>query len=102
MKVPSELTHLARSLAKVQWICPGSLVQQYQLKHRGGRALRYGPYLIWTRKIDDKTVTLALSQPQARFVAQAIANRRRLEKAIARMQHLTVNTILKQRETSAS
>jgi len=93
------MTRLARSLATVRWVCPGSLVKQYQLKQRAGRALRYGPYLIWTRKIDDKTVTVALSQQQARLVAQAIANRRRLEKTIARMQRLTVNAILREKKT---
>lgn len=89
-----ELAQLARSLAKIRWVCQGSLVKQYQVKHHTGRARRYGPYLIWTRKVDDKTVTLALSRPQARLVAKAIANRRRLEKTLAKMQRLTVETIL--------
>ena len=100
MKPSQELMQLAGSLAKVGWICSGSLVKQYQLKQRAGRALRYGPYLIWTRKIDDKTATVALSPQQARLVAQAIANRRRLEKTIARMQLLTVNAILRQKKPS--
>jgi hypothetical protein len=94
MKPPLELAVLARSLAKVRWICPGSLVKQYQLKQRNDRVERYGPYLIWTRKVDNKTVTVALSQKQARLVAQAIANRRRLEKLLAKMQKLSIKTIL--------
>ena len=94
MKPSAELTVLARSLAKVRWVCPGSLVKQYQIKHRRGQLRRYGPYLIWTRKVEDKTVTVALSGQQARVVAEAIANRRSLEKTLAKMQRLTVNTIM--------
>ena len=89
-----ELAQLARSLAKIRWVCQGSLVKQYQVKHRTGQTRRYGPYLIWTRKVDDKTITLALSQPQARLVAKAIANRCRFEKTLAKMQRLTVEIIL--------
>jgi len=44
--------------------------------------------------VDDKTVTVALSPPQARLLTQAIANRRTLEKTLAKMQRLTVDTIL--------
>lgn len=94
MKSSLQLAQLARSLAKIRWVCQGSLIKQYQLKHRASQARRYGPYLIWTRKVNDKTVTVALSEPQAQLVAEAIANRRRLEKTLAKMQRLTVQTIL--------
>jgi len=97
VKVSAELAQLARSLAKIRWVCPGSLIKQYQLKHQGQARRRYGPYLIWTRKVDDKTVTVALSTPQARLLAQAIANRRILERTLAKMQRLTVDTILQKR-----
>jgi len=97
VKVSAELAQLARSLAKIRWVCPDSLLKQYQLKHQGKARRRYGPYLIWTPTVDDKTVTVALSTPQARLLAQAIANRRILERTLAKMQRLTVDTILQKR-----
>lgn len=89
-----QLKQLARSLANTGWICPGSLVQQYQIKHRRGRLRRYGPYSIWTRKIGNKTVTVALSEQQLQIVTEGINNRRALEQVLLKMQRLTEKKIL--------
>jgi|1185.fasta_scaffold464712_2 hypothetical protein len=95
MKPPAQLALLARSLARIRWVCPGSIVKQYQLKRRNGQAQRYGPYLIWTRKVQNKTVTVALSQQQARVLARAIANRRTLEKLLRKMETISVEAMLR-------
>ena len=95
MKPPAQLALLARSLARTRWVCPGSIVKQYQLKRRNGQVLRYGPYLIWTRKVDNKTVTIALTKQQARVVARAIANRRTLESLLRKMETVTVDAVLR-------
>jgi hypothetical protein len=43
----------------------------------------------WTRKVHAKTVTLALSEPQAELYRQAIANHRRLEQLLSEMRDLS-------------
>jgi hypothetical protein len=59
------------------WICQGSLL------HAPPHAWR------WTRKVHAKTVTLALSEPQAELYRQAIANHRRLEQVLSEMRDLS-------------
>ncbi len=88
------LTRLAKQLAHTGWICQGSLVQQYQIQRRQGRRRRYGPYPIWTRKVQNKTATLALSPPQARRLAKALANRRRFESLLQRIHTLSTQWVL--------
>lgn len=95
MKPPAQLVLLARSLARIRWVCPGSIVKQYQIKRRKGQVQRYGPYLIWTRKVNNRTVTIVLSQQQARVVARAIAHRRTLEKLLKKMETVTVDAMLR-------
>jgi len=49
----------------------------------------HGPYYQWTRKVKGKTVTVRLSEQQARLLKQWIANARRLDKTLAEMQRLS-------------
>ena len=95
MKAPAQLALLARSIARIRWVCPGSIVKQHQVKRRNGQLQRYGPYLIWTRKVNNKTVTVGLSHRQARILARAIANRRVLEKLLSKMETITVEALLR-------
>jgi hypothetical protein len=48
----------------------------------------------WTRKLNAKTVTVALSQEQAAFFRQAIANHRVLENTIRKMRSLSQQLLL--------
>jgi hypothetical protein len=63
---------LKKELLDLGWICQGSLM------HTPPHAWR------WTRKVHAKTVTVALSEPQAELYRQAIANHRRLEQVLSR------------------
>ena len=45
----------------------------------------HGPYYEWSRKVKGKTVTVRLSQEQARLLKQWIDNSRQLDKIIAEM-----------------
>jgi hypothetical protein len=60
-----------------------------------GRKVNKGPYYLWTSKVKAKTLCVALSQAQYRALAQAIANNRKLQKTLQRMQTLTLKTVLK-------
>ena len=49
----------------------------------------------WTTKAKSKTVTLALSQEQARLFQDAIANPRKLESIIREMRAISLEVLLK-------
>ena len=70
---------LVRQLAASEWICQGSVMQRSYQRPTGKRLKTYGPYYSWTRKVDNKTVTVALSLRQYHAVQAAIANHRRVE-----------------------
>ena len=72
---------LKKELLGLGWICQGSLM------HAPPHAWR------WTRKVNAKTVTVALSEPQAELYQQAIANHRRLEQLLSEMRELSQKLI---------
>lgn len=77
-----EYQHLAGSLADLGYISQGSVVDRSRLRHpRSGYQ--------WTRKVAQKTVTVALSQEQFKAVAKAIENRRRLARTLTKMENLS-------------
>lgn len=84
---------LSRQLVAIAWICQGSVIQR-SYRRRAGKGLKtYGPYYSWTRKVDNKTVTVALSLAQYNALHSAIANHRRLEGVLDRMRRLSEQVI---------
>jgi len=73
---------LRRSLAHLGYISQGSVLDRSALKtpRRGYQ---------WTRKVAGKTITLALSPQQFASLGQAVANRRALQKTLAKMEQLS-------------
>jgi len=57
------------------------------------KGARHGPYLVWTRKADGKTITHTLSEHQARACRTAIENMQRLEAIVAEMKLLSAQAI---------
>jgi hypothetical protein len=72
---------LREQLAAAGWISEG------YVQDRGPGA--GGPCYQWTRKVKGKTVSVALSQAQYHWLKAAIANWRRLQKALKEMQMLS-------------
>ena len=73
---------LSGSLADLGYISQGSVVDRSKLRHpRAGYQ--------WTRKVAQKTVTVALSPEQFKAVGKAIENRRRLARTLAKMENLS-------------
>jgi hypothetical protein len=93
--VPPAFEKLRRQLAETSWLCQGTVVCRALKRRVRGRAVQKGPYYLWTCKVQGKTVCVALSHAQYVLLAQAIENQRQLQKTVARMQRLTLNTILK-------
>jgi hypothetical protein len=73
---------LCASLAHIGYISHGSVVDRSTL-----RPPRSGYQ--WTRKLAQKTITVALSPQQFQSLRQAIENRRRLAKTLTRMEQLS-------------
>jgi uncharacterized protein DUF6788 len=77
-----EYQSLRQSLARTGYISQGSVLDRSQLKPpRSG--------FQWTRKVAQKTVTVALSPEQFLSLRNAIQNRRHLQRTIAKMEKLS-------------
>ena len=73
---------LAGTLAATGYISQGSVLDRSTL-----RPPRSGYQ--WTRKLAQKTITVALSQEQYEHLRKAVGNRRRLTKTLAQMEKLS-------------
>ena len=73
---------LAGSLAGLGYISQGSVLDRSRL-----RSPRSGYQ--WTRKVAQKTITVALSRDQFLSLRKAVHNRRRLQKTIDEMEKLS-------------
>src|SRR5471032_2293341 len=71
-----------QELSTLDWLSEGSVSENHPGSWR------------WTRKVQAKTVTVALSSAQAAAFRQAIANHRRLEKLIKEMRALSQTFLL--------
>jgi len=94
-----EYSQLKRRLAKMGYICTGSVMSLYNrcgkpycVCHRDENAL-HGPYFVWTRKVKGKTVTRNLTPQQAELCKLCIENMREVERIIEQMKELSVRYI---------
>ena len=80
---------------------PGSLVERRtRCGNHGCRCHAdppklHGPYLTWTRKVDNKTVTRTLDPEQAERLRPLIDNARRLRELISELETLALGHITK-------
>jgi hypothetical protein len=91
--VRKEYRRLCRQLAAIGWICRGSAIKRSYQRPAAKGHQTYGPYYSWTRKVDNKTQTVALSLPQYRAVQSAITQHRRVERILARLRILSEQII---------
>ena len=88
-----EYQRLHQQLVTIEWICRGSVIQR-SYRRRVGKGLKtYGPYYSWTRKVDNRTVTVALSLAQYHALQSAIANHRRMDGVLDRMRRLSEKVV---------
>ena len=77
-----EYQRLSGSLAAIGYISHGSVVDRSKLRRpRSGYQ--------WTRKVAQRTVTVALSPEQFQGVRKAVENRRRLANTLTKMENLS-------------
>jgi hypothetical protein len=84
---PPEYRQLQRRLGAIGYITQGSVFQR-QPTQQGSR-------YVWTRKVQAKTVTVALSKQQYQWLRRAAANQRQLDRIVGQMQKLSRQTLFK-------
>ena len=85
----------AAALTPEGWICQGSAMERAYTRTVGGKEKRYGPYYSWTRKVDDKTLTISLSREQFVLLKKAIRRHQALNAAIRKLRALSERYILR-------
>ena len=86
---------LAAELASLGFISQGSVVVRYTscgkpgCRCQGDPPRRHGPYYQWSRAVAGKTVSRRLTEGEAELYRGWIANRRRLEEIVARMEQIS-------------
>ena len=75
------------------YILQGSVVRRNLQRQSGGVSKTYGPYYLWTRKINNKTVTQALTAEQAKIIRDAIQRNRQLEQRLNRLRSMSEQII---------
>jgi spermidine synthase len=96
----AQLNQLIRSfnqqVGKVEpegYILQGSVVRRNLRRRARGVIKTYGPYYLWTRKVNNKTVTRALTIEQARIIRDAIRRNHKMEQRLADLRYLSEQII---------
>lgn len=90
MKTPKE------QILKLDYILSGSIIIKYgpcgkeNCRCTHDKKHWHGPYYIWTRKENGKTITQSLSKTQAVFCRKAIKNMQKLKAQIERWKNASV------------
>jgi virulence-associated protein VapD len=79
--LPQAHRQLQRQLAHLGYVSQGGVFERAP----GQQGSRY----VWTRKVQSKTVTVALSHEQYQWLRQAADNQRKLDKIVGQMQTLS-------------
>ncbi|MCA1693815.1 MAG: hypothetical protein LC749_03305 [Actinobacteria bacterium] len=97
---------IAQAMAEVGFALPGSLtVRAYKCgkpncRCRADPPQLHGPYALWTRKIDNKTVTRRLTDDELTAFEPFFDNAKKLRALMAELQELTLR-LLEQNDRSA-
>ena len=87
-QLPATYRQLRARLGQIGWIALGSLLER-KLPGQGG------PRYQWSRRVEGKTVTVALSAQQFAWLKQAIANQRQIEDLLNQMHQQTLDYMWK-------
>jgi hypothetical protein len=87
-KLPARYRRLRARLEQTGWVALGSVLER---KLPGGGGPRYQ----WSRRVEGKTVTVALSAEQFAWLKAAIANQRKVESLLSQMHLFTLDYMWK-------
>lgn len=86
--LPTSYQRLRDRLGQIGWIALGSVLER-TIPGKGG------PRYQWSRRVEGKTVTVALSAEQFAWLKSAIANQRQMWKLLGQMNQLTLDHMWK-------
>ena len=92
-------TKIAAEIAALGLPLPGSLVERRTRCGNPGCRCHadppqlHGPYLTWTRKVENKTVTRTLNPEQAQRLRPLIDNARRLRELVTELETLALGHV---------
>lgn len=86
--LPAAYRRLRARLAQVGWIALGSVLER-SLPGQGG------PRYQWSRRVEGKTITVALSAEQFAWLKAAIANQRKASELLGQLQQLSLQYMWK-------
>ena len=78
LRLNSDYRKLQQRLARIGYLSQGSAIKR--------KPEQQGSRYIWTRKVQAKTVTVALSKEQYEWLRRAVGNQRELERIVQEMQ----------------
>src|SRR3974390_369640 len=82
-QLPAAYRRLRARLAQVGWVALGSVLER-------GLPGQGGPRYQWSRRVQGKTITVALSPEQFAWLKAAIANQRNVEALLGQMHPHTL------------
>jgi 3',5'-cyclic AMP phosphodiesterase CpdA len=86
--LPATYRKLRARLADTSWIALGSVLE----RNKTGQG---GPRYQWSRRVDGKTITVALSAEQFAWLKTAIANQREVWDTLEQMHKITLHYLWK-------
>jgi hypothetical protein len=98
-KARAKQARIAKALCELGLALPGSVevrstrCGKANCRCKADPALLHGPYIVWTRKIDQKTVTRVLSPDQLEDYRPLLDNAKRLRELVTELQSLTLEVI---------
>jgi hypothetical protein len=87
-ELPLRYRRLQARLGRIGWMALGSVVE----RDRPGQG---GPRYQWSRRVDSKTVTVALSAEQFAWLRRAIGNQREAWRTMEQMHRLSLDYMWK-------
>jgi hypothetical protein len=85
---PAAYQRLRAQLGQIGWVALGSVLER---KAPG----QGGPRYQWSRRVEGKTITVALSAEQFAWLQEAIANQRKAWHMMAQMHQMTLDYMWK-------
>ena len=94
------IAQIRTELGHVEYLSSGTLLRRTKVCGKAGcrcaqdPAARHGPYYEWSRRQGPRLAHTVLTPPQARLLAQAIANYRMVRRLLKRWERDSVRLIL--------
>ena len=89
-----EYRRLKRQILELGWARPGSVTRRFMpcgqptCRCMAKPPQLHGPYIQWSHKIGGKTVSLRITETQARLTLEWAANYKQLKKLLRRMEQV--------------